>query len=45
MIALAQVTGVPVEEPLAAAPGVGLGLALGGGWIMVRLQRRRTTRQ
>jgi hypothetical protein len=45
VIALAQVAGVAVEEPIAAAPGAGLGLAVAGGWIMVRLQRRRTTRQ
>jgi hypothetical protein len=42
---LAQLAGVPVEESLAAAPGAGLGLAVAGGSIMVRLQHRRTTRQ
>jgi hypothetical protein len=45
MIVVAHIAGMPVEEILTAAPGAGAGLMLAGGWIMVRLRRRRITRQ
>jgi hypothetical protein len=45
MIVVAHIAGTPVEEILTAAPGAGAGLMLAGGWIMVRLRRRRITRQ
>jgi hypothetical protein len=38
---IAHVAGVPLEELLTAVPGAGAGLMLAGGWIMLRLRRRR----
>jgi hypothetical protein len=39
----AHIAGMPLEELLTAAPGAGAGLMLAGGWIMLRLRRRRET--
>jgi hypothetical protein len=42
---IAHIAGVPVEEILTAMPGAGAGLLMAGGWIIMRLRRRRTARQ
>lgn len=41
---IAHVGGVPLEELLPVLSGAGGGLLLARGWIMLRVQRRRSLR-
>jgi hypothetical protein len=39
---IAHIAGVPLEEILPSATGVGAGLLLARGWVVLRLRRRRS---